>query len=139
MVQELLEELLLDGKWQQQSVHKGKRLMTIHVHESVPGLLKGDRRVLKDALSKLVDNATQFTPSGGRVCVLLTLVNCDGTTTTDSEESGETVTIADTLGLNVRFTVVDNGPGIPPELLARVLEPFVQIEDGPTRRCVLFL
>lgn len=56
---------------------------------------------VNDILSNLVLNALEAAPSGGRVH--LSIGSHDG---------------------HCRVTVEDNGPGIPPELRARVLEPF---------------
>jgi len=56
---------------------------------------------VRDALSNLVLNALQSTPAGG--CVMI--------------ES-----LAD--GDKIVFAVTDSGPGIPPEIAAKIWEPF---------------
>jgi C4-dicarboxylate-specific signal transduction histidine kinase len=72
----------------------------------------GDPRVLyvmgiyhsgTTVLSNLIGNAVKFTPEGGRIVVEATPVD------------GE-----------MRLTVADNGPGIPPENLERVFDPYWQ-------------
>lgn len=63
-------------------------------------------RVLQ-ALSNLIGNAVKFTPEGGQICV--------------RAEPGEDGT--------VRFSVSDTGPGIPPEILPHLFEPFAQAKD----------
>jgi len=70
-------------------------------------LVMADERAFRQMLLNLVSNAVKFTPEGGHVTVA-----CAGLT------QG---------GLEVR--VADNGPGIPEEKLARVLEPFSQIDN----------
>ena len=56
-------------------------------------------------------NAINFTPAGGRVTVR-------------AEGDGDTIRIA----------VIDTGIGIPADQVARIFEPFFQVERGPTRR-----
>jgi PAS domain S-box-containing protein len=74
-----------------------------HVH--------ADRRCFRQVLINLVANAVKYTPVGGRVRV-------DVTTMTDGM---------------VRIGVTDSGPGISPELIAEVFEPFHRLErDGQT-------
>ncbi|HWO19930.1 MAG TPA: chemotaxis protein CheB [Kofleriaceae bacterium] len=72
--------------------------------------IDADPRRLKQLTSKLISNAIKFTPPGGRVWV--TLAFGDGV---------------------VELCVRDTGPGIPPELLARVFEPFLQADGARTR------
>jgi signal transduction histidine kinase len=74
-------------------------------------IIYADERVLKQVLLNLLSNACKFTPADGRVeCS----VSVDG--------SGMT------------FAVTDTGIGIPPEHLARVLQPFVQVDSSLSRR-----
>jgi signal transduction histidine kinase len=61
----------------------------------------GDRRRLEQALLNLLSNAQRYTPDGGRIRV--SLAGEDGT---------------------VRWTVADNGPGIPDEDQPRLFERF---------------
>lgn len=67
---------------------------------------------LAQAIASLLDNAARYTPPGGRVTVR------GGRT-----GAGE-----------VALAVEDDGQGIPPELLPRVFEPFVQGARTPDRR-----
>ena len=75
--------------------------------EAEPGVTTAmiDPDLLRQAVINLVTNAIQAVSKGGRVEVRLTR--------------------EDTLGQPfVRIDVVDNGPGISPELRARIFEPF---------------
>ncbi|HEX2722494.1 MAG TPA: PAS domain-containing sensor histidine kinase [Gemmatimonadaceae bacterium] len=63
-----------------------------------------DRTKLEQILLNLLSNAVKFTPSGGRIGVICS-------------ESGDRVVIA----------VSDTGPGVPPDKLDAIFEPFVQI------------
>ncbi|MES1152293.1 MAG: ATP-binding protein, partial [Dongia sp.] len=71
-----------------------------------------DKRKLKQILVNLLGNAAKFTPAGGRV-KLSAFVGEDG-------------------GLVV--TIEDNGIGIAPEQIERVMEPFAQVEADLDRR-----
>ena len=73
-------------------------------------LARADRARLEQILLNLMSNAVRFTPPGGLV----------------------TVTVGQANGC-VEISVVDTGIGIPPEKLAAIFEPFVQVESGLTR------
>jgi two-component system sensor histidine kinase BaeS len=66
-----------------------------------------DRDAFERALANVLDNALRYTPRGGSIDV-----TC-----------GE-----DTDGAFVR--IVDDGPGIPPDLLPRVFEPMVRADSS---------
>ncbi len=70
----------------------------------------GDGERLVRALAHVVDNAVKFTPPGGVVGVRL-------------ERRGSQYVVC----------IADTGPGIPREMLQRVLEPFYQGDGSPTR------
>jgi len=70
-------------------------------------LVRGDRHLLSQAISNLVDNAIKYTPAGGRLWLGVT----------------------QTAG-GVRLTVADSGPGIPPDLRTVVLQPFTRLDPA---------
>lgn len=65
-----------------------------------------DADLIRRVLANLIGNAIKFTPADGTVRV--------------------TVRTADSV---VRVEVADNGPGIPPELHAKIFEKFGQVQD----------
>lgn len=71
-------------------------------HEPLPAVMADRERILQ-LMGNLLGNAIKFTPAGGRVGVE-----------------------ASTSGAEVRVTVMDTGPGIPPEHLPRVFDRFWQ-------------
>ncbi len=73
-----------------------------------PGLeVVGDRDLIFQAVSNLLDNAIKFTPSGGRIAL-----------SASREEDG------------VRLRVADTGPGIPAEQRERVIERFFRAPEA---------
>ena len=74
--------------------------------ELAPGLVAGDRHMLRDLVDNLVDNALRYTLEGGTVTVQLR-----------ATEEG------------VLFAVEDSGPGIPPEKRAQVFQRFVRLDQ----------
>ncbi len=70
-----------------------------------------DPEKLRQILLNVVGNAIKFTSAGGRISVAAVR---------ESE--------------SVRISVRDTGIGIPNDQLARIFEPFFQVERGPTRR-----
>jgi len=80
--------------------------------ECPPGLpdIAGDRRRLTEVLQNLLDNAVQYTPSGGKIEVL-----------------------ARTQGREVQFTVNDTGIGIPKAEQARIFERFYRVDTARSR------
>lgn len=69
--------------------------------------IQGDRQLLAQAVSNLLDNAVKYTPAGGRI--ELTVSRIDQRPT---------------------LSVADTGPGIPAEARERVLERFVRLDNA---------
>ena len=69
-------------------------------------LISADRGLISQAVSNLVENAIKYTPKGGAIHLSL-LKNKDGRT---------------------EISIVDNGPGIPPDSRQRVKERFVRLD-----------
>jgi signal transduction histidine kinase len=76
--------------------------LIVDVDEKIPGLFV-DRYRVQTALFNLIQNALEAMSGGGKISVTARAVPQSNA---------------------VAITVHDNGPGIPPELLARVCEPF---------------
>ncbi|MGZ6011473.1 MAG: ATP-binding protein [Caulobacteraceae bacterium] len=81
----------------------------------LPDQLSGDPDRLRQILSNLINNALKFT-DGEEVAL-----------TARGEASGPGA-------CRVRFSVTDQGPGIPPAMREKIFEPFVQVENGDARR-----
>ena len=88
---------------------------TLGVEAAAPLPMRGNRELIGQALANLVDNALKY---GG----------------SDEPGAARAVRItAQPFGDHVRFTVADNGPGIPPAERPRVLERFVRLETSRSR------
>jgi signal transduction histidine kinase/ActR/RegA family two-component response regulator len=87
-----------------------KRIEIVTVLETQIGQTRADPDRLQQVVANLLSNAIKFTPSGGRVHVLLT--GADG---------------------RIELTVADTGQGIAPELLPHVFDRFRQGDSSSTR------
>jgi two-component system, OmpR family, sensor kinase len=81
------------------------RHIDLGVAAAQPATVLGDADALRTLLRNLVDNAVRYTPSGGRVDVVV-----------EAPAAGAAI--------GTRLTVSDDGPGIAPEERARVLDRF---------------
>ena len=82
-----------------------ERHVTLHGEAAEPVEVYGDRELLAQVLTNLVDNAVKYTPAGGVVRIELA-------------RSGDTA----------RLRVADSGPGIPAEDRSRVLQRFTRLD-----------
>jgi PAS domain S-box-containing protein len=81
--------------------------LTFEFAEGTPDWVAGDSGRLRQVLVNLIGNAMKFTESGG------VTVRCSGC---------------------AEFEIVDSGPGITPETLQTLFQPFTQADDSITRR-----
>jgi len=75
---------------------------------------RGNEQRIFDILDRLVDNAVRFTPEGSNIAV---------TATWEEGAHGHRAVLA----------VADDGPGIEPDKLRRIFEPFEQADGSATR------
>jgi len=83
--------------------------LEIHIPEGLPSV-QGDSNGLQEVLQNLLDNAVQYTPSGGRLEV-------------SASNQGETVQV----------TVSDTGIGIPQAEQERIFERFYRVDAARSR------
>ena len=89
--------------------------LEIEIDPAIGAPMLGDLQALNSVLLNLAGNAVKFTDAG-HVRVRIDLL---------TEEDGV---------YRLHFSVEDTGIGIPPEYLARIFEPFFQVEAGSVRK-----
>ncbi|MGC3973054.1 MAG: ATP-binding protein [Nitrospira sp.] len=109
-------------------------LLLSHIAEDVPPALCGDPTRLQQILSNLLANAIKFSDRG----TVSLLVDLDQRSPEQRLEFptatyGESVSNAGRIS-HVRFSVADNGIGIPPSAFGKLFQPFVQADGSTTRK-----
>lgn len=84
---------------------------------SLPEMVIGDSKRLRQILLNLVSNAVKFTPSG-EICI----------------DVMKAATQPGGAQIQIRFAIRDTGPGIGPEQQQHIFEPFYQIIDRERRQ-----
>ena len=84
--------------------------------DGLPRRVLGDPSRLRQVLLNLVSNAVKFTSEGGVEVSAEAL---------DTKRDGRFL---------LRLTIADSGPGIPPESVPRLFEPFTQADASTSRR-----
>lgn len=103
-VADLLEAVADEG-----ALHAPSVTFTVDVEPAMLAL-DGDPERLHQVIANLTDNAARFTPEGGEIVLR-------------ARRDGEVV----------RLEVLDEGPGIPPEVMSRVFERFYRTDDSRSR------
>jgi two-component system phosphate regulon sensor histidine kinase PhoR len=84
--------------------------LTVNLADKIPDIA-GDRRRLTEVLQNLLDNAIQYTPSGGEIMVSASMAEHQ-----------------------VEFTVSDTGIGIPQAEQPRIFERFYRVDAARSRQ-----
>jgi signal transduction histidine kinase len=90
-------------------IEKSQHQLAVEVPDE-PIVLNGDRARLTQVLANLLNNAAKYTPPGGTIGIVL-------------ERDGDTAV----------FRVHDTGIGIPPHMLDKVFDMFIQVENSLDR------
>jgi signal transduction histidine kinase len=86
------------------------RRQRLEVHVQGDVRVTGDRLVLREAVTNVVDNAIKYGPTGSRIAVNVAA---------DSDR--------------VVVTVIDEGPGVGPEHRERIFDRFYRIDESRSR------
>jgi len=103
----LLERVAADADFEARAVNR-----RVDILAAEPAQIQGDAELLHRALENIVRNAVRYTAEGSSVGLTL-------------------ASVADPPGW--RVAIRDHGPGVPPEMLARLFEPFVRVGDARDR------
>jgi PAS domain S-box-containing protein len=95
--------------------HQKKLDLLFHVGADVPRHVIGDSARLKQVLINLLGNAVKFTEHGE----IILRVDCEASNASEIE---------------LRFSVSDTGPGVPPEKQKAIFQAFSQADNSVTRR-----
>lgn len=109
-VRTLLEEVCADASFEAASERGMVRLTA-----TVAAVTPGSPGLLRSAIDNVVRNALAHSPQGREVEVSLGVEDADGGTR------------------RVLITVRDHGPGVPPEDLERLFEPFYRVSEARDR------
>ena len=96
-----------------------RRGIEIQLDAAGEAIVIGDRRKIRQVISSLLSNAVKFTPDRGRVGVAVRLGPL--------EPGGATSASA------VQLVVSDSGIGISRDQVAKIFEPFFQVDSSSTR------
>ena len=101
----LLDEIATDYR----DVGERGIVLDLQVAPETPSTFTGDKRLLRGAITNLMENAFHATQVGGRVALRSV--------------------VADS---SVRVSVEDSGPGVPPDLLPRIFDPYFSTKSSGT-------
>ena len=102
----LVGEIVADAQFEAQSLNK-----RVEITRADAFRIEGERALLSSAIENVVRNAVRHTPENTAVEVAL-----------QTTESGATISVR------------DHGPGVPPETLERIFEPFFRVEEARDRQ-----
>jgi PAS domain S-box-containing protein len=109
----------------------GKDLeLAAHVDPALPDRLLGDAGRIRQILVNLVGNAVKFTDAGS-VVVRVAWRGPDLAATVGTRRRAQSATL---VAGAVELRIEDTGPGIAPEILPNLFQPFMQGDNSTTRQ-----
>lgn len=108
---------------QQQALEK-RITLNKEIPENLPDLLIDERRI-RQVLINLLNNAVKFAPTGGKISLKVEFSsgNNDSLIVKNSKSKRQ-----------MSFTITDNGIGISEENIAKLFQPFMQIDSSLNRQ-----
>jgi signal transduction histidine kinase len=102
----------------------GRRGIAIQLDACPDAVVVGDRRKIRQVVSSLVSNAVKFTPDRGNVGVALRR---------GPLAAHQAPGCADDAAPAIQLVVTDSGIGISRDQVAKIFEPFFQVDSSSTR------
>jgi signal transduction histidine kinase len=117
-----------------QATAKGIRLLDLN-HNTPGAAYVGDERRVRQILVNLLSNAVKFTPPGGEVTVICGAMDepDPGTQLGERQSAPSEAEAPSSSRPWAYIRVADSGPGIAPQFMSRLFEPFVQADSALTR------
>jgi signal transduction histidine kinase len=106
-LRELIHEVAQDARFEAEAAGK-----TVIVSSDVDSTLRGSRALLRSAIENVVRNAVRHAPEQSAVTMAMTR----------DEGAGR-----------VAIVVTDRGPGVPPQALGRLFDPFYRVDEARDR------
>jgi signal transduction histidine kinase len=106
-LKELIHEVAQDARFEAEAAGK-----TVIVASDVDSTMRGSRALLRSAIENVVRNAVRHAPERSAVTMAMT-----------REEGAGRVAIV----------VTDRGPGVPPQALGRLFDPFYRVDEARDR------
>jgi signal transduction histidine kinase len=103
----------------------GRRGIAIQLDACTDSVVVGDRRKIRQVVSSLVSNAVKFTPDRGKVGIALRRGELAGHALGPRPDDAACPAI--------QLVVTDSGIGISRDLVAKIFEPFFQVDSSSTR------
>jgi len=100
----------------------GRRGIAIHLDTQGETTIVGDRRKIRQIVSSLLSNAVKFTPDRGRVGISVRPGPLEPGAEGEPDEAPA-----------VQLVVSDSGIGISRDQVAKIFEPFFQVDSSSTR------
>jgi signal transduction histidine kinase len=105
----------------------GRRGIAIQLEACEDTVVVGDRRKIRQVVSSLVSNAVKFTPDRGKVEVALRRGPLSGPGPSQGQGHDDDDCPA------IQLVVIDSGIGISRDQVAKIFEPFFQVDSSSTR------
>jgi signal transduction histidine kinase len=129
-LRELVREVAQDSRFEADGAGR-----TVTLDREIDARMRGDRGMLRSAIENVVRNAIRYTPEGTAVSIKMEPVvvrNAIRYTPEGTAVSIKMEPVVDVRGQRTAIVIRDRGPGVPPDMLARLFDPFFRADDART-------
>jgi signal transduction histidine kinase len=93
--------------------------------DGIPESIQADERKLKQILYNLLSNAVKFTPKGGSIDMVAKRASASDMQLQNGRNSSKDY---------IQISIKDSGIGLKKEDIAKIFQPFEQVENSASRR-----